>query len=99
MGNLDRARVTGNPAANDRSRIDEARDIAAAGRLVQSLGRIDLCDHSIFHDRDTISDRAGFLLIVGDVDERSTGGILDPDKLLLHLTPDLEIKRSERLVE
>ena len=34
-----------------------------------------------------------------DVDQRGAGGLLDADKLVLHLAPHLEIERAERLVE
>ena len=91
--------MPGVPAANDRTGVDETRDVAVARRPIQSLGSIDLDDHPVFHDRDTVCDRTGFLLVVGDVDQGGAGGLLDADELVLHLAPYLEVERPERLIE
>ena len=42
---------------------------------------------------------SGFFLVVGDVDERQTDLGLDPLELHLHLPTQLEVERTERLVE
>jgi hypothetical protein len=36
---------------------------------------------------------------VGNVNQRGAGGLLDANKLVLHLAPHPEIERSQRLVE
>ena len=49
--------------------------------------------------RDPVTHRQRLLLIVGDVDERGAGLLLDALQLCLHLAPDLLVERAERLVQ
>ena len=49
--------------------------------------------------RDPVGQRQRLALVVGDVDERRAGLAVHAAQLDLHLQPDLEVERRERLVE
>ena len=70
------------------------------GGAVVDLGRCaDLFDVAGVHDRDAVTHRQRFLLIVGHVDERDADLALDPFELELHDVAQFEVQRAERLVE
>ena len=67
---------------------------------VVDLGRgADLVDVARVHDRDAVTHRQRFLLVVGHVDERDPDLALDALELELHDLPQLEVQRAERFVE
>ena len=51
------------------------------------------------HDRDRVGHRHGLLLVVRHVDERDAEVVLKRLELELHLLAELQVERSERLVE
>ena len=78
---------------------DEARDELALRMLVDLRGRPDLLDPALVEDGEAIGHRERLLLIVRHVDERDPDLALDRLELDLHLLPELEVERAERLVE
>ncbi len=74
-------------------------DELAARVLVDLLWRPALGDAPIVHDRDPVRHRQRLLLVVGDVDEGDPDLALDLLELDLHLAPQLQVERAERLVE
>ena len=66
---------------------------------VDLCGGADLLDPTEVEDRDVVAHRERFVLIVGHVDERDADLDLDPLELDLHLLPQLQVERAERLVE
>ncbi len=92
------------PAAVHRRRhqvgdADEAGDEGGCGPLVDVLGDADLLDPAAVHHRDPVAHRQRLLLIVGDVDEGDPDLALDPLQLDLQPLAELQVERSERLVE
>ena len=69
------------------------------GLLVDLLGRAELLDDAVVHDRDAVRHRERLLLVVRHVDERDPDLALDALELDLHLLAQLEVERAERLVE
>ncbi len=67
--------------------------------LVELPRRRDLLDDALVHDRDPVGHGQGFLLVVRHVDEGRPQLGLDPLQLELHLLPQLDVERPERLVE
>src|SRR5581483_4080242 len=78
---------------------DEPRDELVRRPLVDLRGRPDLLDPAPVEHGDPVAHRQRLLLVVGDVDERDPDLLLDPLELDLHLLPELEVERAERLVE
>ena len=70
-----------------------------AGLVVDLLGRADLLDPALVHDRDPVAHRERLFLVVGHVDERDADLALDALELELHRLAQLEVERAERLVE
>ena len=58
-----------------------------------------LFDPSVAHDGDTIAHSERFFLIVGDIDECQSDIAVHSPEFQLHLTPQVRIKRSQRLVK
>ena len=56
-------------------------------------------DHAGVHDGDPVGHRERFLLVVRHVQERDADLALDLFELDLHLPAELEVERTERLVE
>ena len=72
---------------------------AVRGPLVE-LGRTaELLDVPLVHDGDRVGHRHRLFLVVRDVDERDLDLVLDPLELQLQLLAELQVERSERLVE
>ena len=70
-----------------------------AGMLVH-LGRgADLLDPALVEHRQAVAHRQRLLLVVRDVDEGDPELLLDPLQLDLQLLAQLQVERSERLVE
>ena len=78
---------------------DEVRDESVDRLVVDFLRRALLLDVALVHDDDLVGHRQGLFLVVGDVYEGDAELLLEPDELVLHLLPELEIERAERLVE
>ena len=78
---------------------EEAGDEARTRATEQGARRVALHALSAIDHRDPVAHRQRLLLIVGDVDERGTGLLLDALQLGLHLAPDLLVERAERLVQ
>ena len=70
-----------------------------AGRSYSSSGVPELLDTAGVHDRDPVAHRERLFLVVRHVDERDADLSLDPLELDLELAPELQVERSERLVE
>ena len=78
---------------------DEGGDELVCRPLVDIGGAPDLVDPTLAEDGDAVAHRQRLLLVVRDVDEGDPDLLLDPLQLALHLLPQLEIERAERLVE
>ena len=78
---------------------EEVRDERRARRVVQLDRGSHLLDPPGVHDRDGVGHGHGLLLVMGDVHEREADLGLDPLELHLHLAPQLQVQRAERLVE
>ena len=74
-------------------------DKLAGRRLVDLLGRANLLQHTVVHDRDTVAHGERLFLIVRHVEERDVELALEALELELHLLAQLEIERTQRLVE
>ncbi len=78
---------------------EEARHEVGAGLLVELAGRPELLDPAAVHDGDRVRHGHGLFLVVRHVDEGHAELALDQLELELHLPAQLEVERSERLVE
>ena len=78
---------------------DEARGERRGGRVVDLVGRADLLDPALVEHDDAVGQRERLALVVRDVDERRARLAVDAAQLDLHLEPDLEVERRQRLVE
>ena len=78
---------------------NERGDELAGRRLVDLLGRANLLQHAIVHDRDAVAHGERLFLIVRHVEERDVKLALEALELELHLLAQLEIERTQRLVE
>ena len=88
-----------NAGRNDRALAHEGRGEAGAGPSVDPLGLARVLDPPVARDHAEIGQRHRLLLVVGDVDEGGADALLDGLQLVLHLAPELEVERAERLVE
>src|SRR5215472_2500844 len=86
-------------AEEDIGDADEAGDELGRGLLVALQGGTDLLDPAARHHRHAVAHGKRLLLVVGDVDEGDANLFLDLLQLDLHLLAQLEVQRSERLVE
>ena len=78
---------------------DESGDECRRGGLVQLSRRGDLFDAPLVEHRDAVAHREGFLLVVGDEEERDADVALDLLELDLHLSAQFEVERPERLIQ
>ena len=78
---------------------DKARDHLARGLGIERARRRRLLDAPGVHHRNTISQRQGFGLVVGDVDEGRADLLVEARKLLLHRLAQMHVEIGERLVE
>jgi len=67
--------------------------------FIEVTWRADLLDPSLVEDRDPVTHRQSFVLVVGDIDESDVDLALDLFQLDLHLFAEFEVERSEGLVE
>ncbi len=89
-------------ALEDVRHADETRDELRRRVLVDLGRRADLLDPSLVEDRETVAHRQRLFLVVRDVHERDPDLAdlpLDSLELDLHLLPELQVERPERLVE
>ena len=83
-------------------RTDEACDERVDGALVHVRRRPNLLGPSLVEDGEPVTHRQRLFLVVRDIHEGDpdlTHGTLDPLELDLHLLPQLQVERAERLVE
>src|SRR6266576_2327124 len=81
---------------------DEAGDELGCGTLVDLGRRTDLLDPALVEHCEAVAHRERLLLVVGDVDEGDADVAdlaLDALQLDLHLLPELQVERPQRLVE
>ena len=78
---------------------DEPCDELALGVLVDLRRRPQLLDAAAVEDGDPVAHRQCLFLVVRHVDERDPDLLLDPLQLDLHLLAELQVERSERLVQ
>ena len=86
-------------AIDDVAVADEIRDKRVLRLVVNALWRADLLNPALVHDHDGIRHGEGFLLIVRDEDERDAELALQLDELALHVLPELQVERRQRLIE
>src|SRR5439155_2329442 len=67
--------------------------------LVQLIRASQLLDPALAHDGDGVGHRHGLFLVMRDVDEGDPDVVLDRLQFELHLLAELQVERSERLVE
>lgn len=67
--------------------------------MVEIGGRADLFDLAVIQDGDTIAERHGFVLVVGDVDERGSKLALKRSKFDLEFLTQLKVEGPERFIE
>ena len=78
---------------------DELGDERVHGPLVDVLCAADLLEDAVVHDGDAVGHRERLLLVVRHVHERDADLALDLLQLDLHLLAQLQVERTERLVE
>ena len=78
---------------------NELSGIGSGGVMVDLARRGDLFQFSLSQQRDAIRHDHGFLLIMGDKDERDANFALQGFQFDLHLATEVGIERGERLVE
>ena len=84
---------------NDRALAHERGGEAGRGPGIHPLGRAFILDAAVIYHHHMIGQRHGFFLVVGHVDEGGADALLDRLQFILHLAPQLEIERAQRLVE
>ena len=99
-GQFHRRPVKARDAADDAVvRADEARHERRLRTIVQILRRAELLEAALVHDAHVIGQHQRLGLVVGDVDEGGAEGRLQLLELDLHVLAQLQVERSERLVE
>ena len=78
---------------------DEIGDISAGRAVVEVARRADLDDASVTHDADAIAHRQGFLLVVGDEDERRAEFALQQLQFDLHLLAQFAVQGAHRFIQ
>ena len=89
------------PTAVARKKVDKPTKEATRGvgrPAVQLLGRGDLPQPAVEHDRDPIGDGHGLGLIVGDVNDGRPGGSVKPPEFLEHSFPEVHIQVGQGFV-
>ena len=81
------------------ARAEKRRDVQGARPLVEPVGCVHLEQAPAVHHADAVAELEGFLLVVGHEDGRDAEGLLDLLQALAQLRADLDVERSERLVE
>ena len=77
---------------------NEARDEQIRRMIEYLLRRTDLLDVAILHDNDTIAQRHGFGLVVGNVHKRGVDVLTQLDELSAHLVTQFGVEVTQRLV-
>ena len=77
----------------------ELADVARRRVRDDLLGRADLVEHPVLHDRDAIAEAQRLVEVVGDEHHRPRTALLHRTQLVLHVAPDQRIEGGERLVE
>ncbi len=82
-----------------------ARDVAGevlhvlvCGRADELLGRAELDDRAVAHDRDAVAEPQGLGKVVRDEDGGLPDLLLEPHDLVLHVAPDQRVEGAEGLV-
>lgn len=78
---------------------DEVPDVVVGGRADDLLGRAELHDAAVAHQRDPVAQAQGLGEVVRDEDHGAALFVVEPGDLLLHLAPDERVECAERLVE
>src|SRR5579863_6708859 len=91
-------RVATSVAFDDVRHPDESSDELGLGMLIQRERSPKLLDPPAIEHRDAIAHRQRLFLVVGHVDERDPDLTLYALQLELHLLPELQVERAERLV-
>src|SRR6266550_5072784 len=86
-------------ALEDVRDADEAGDELGRGLLVDLDRRADLLDQPVRHDRHAVAHGQSLFLVVRDIDERDPDFLLNLLELNLHLLAQLQVERTEGLVE
>ncbi len=83
-------------AARDVAR--EVLDVLVGRRADELLGRAELHDRAVAHDRDPVAEPERLGEVVRDEDHRLADLLLEPHDLVLHVAADERVERAERLV-
>ena len=78
---------------------EELGDEHVARAAVEVGGRAQLADHAVTHHADAVREDERLVLIVGDVDRRRLGVLLDPPYLGAEVLAQVAVERPQRLVE
>ena len=76
----------------------EVLDVLVCRRADELLGRSELDDRPVAHDRDPVSQTESLREIVRDEHRRLADLLLESHDLVLHVTPDERVESAERLV-
>ena len=79
--------------------LGEAGHVVGRRREHDAVGRVDLLDGTVLHDRDAIGEPQRLVEVVGDEHDALAEHLLQTQELVLHVAPDQRIERRERLVE
>ena len=79
-------------------RADEARNKEVRRMVEYFLRRADLLNVTILHDDDTVTQRHGLGLVMGDVDEGGVDALAQLDDLRAHLVSELCVQVGKRLI-
>src|SRR5919112_2890624 len=77
---------------------DKVSDESVLRALVEGRGVGDLLHPALVHHGDPVAHGEGLFLVVGNVDEGDPNLVLQILEVELHLFPELEVQRSQRLV-
>ena len=83
-------------AARDVAR--EVLDVLVCGGADELLGRAELNDRAVAHDRDPVAEPERLGQVVRDEHRRLADLLLEPHDLVLHVAPDQRVESAERLV-
>ena len=86
-------------AVHDVAFADKVSDEGVNRLVVNILGRADLLNFALAHDHDGIGHAQGFFLVVGDENKGDPGGLLNLLQFLLHILAQLQVQRTQRLVQ
>jgi hypothetical protein len=84
---------------NDNAFGDEGGDHLVGRLAIKFARRSKLCHAAIVHDSDAVGQRHGFGLVVGNVDDRRAGTLVEGGELVLHRGAQMDVKIGQRFVE